>query len=466
MKDKISSTEKPIRITREEALSSHVDDILKRLKSLTGQAGVSRDHKVAWYFQNWFLFGIAGALAAFAAWALIEPYFEDRIYIQGEIESVDLAERMPDQIESGFQTIELNIAGRGWLKIRGQKIWLSEFVVEYRNGETAALEPEEILAGREVGVYLEYYPTTTTEGLAVAGYIVLSPPHPPPETALTPLSKISKRHNVASQVLFPLVAGAIGLAIGAIEGIVCRLLSRAIIAGLVGMLVGLVGGYLASIPAGVFYELMTNLVMDRFSMFSGAYTSMGFFLQTIGRSIAWGMAGMAMGLGQGIALKSGRLLLYGFLGGVVGGLAGGLAFDPIDIMVFGLEKPSAHWSRMIGFTIIGLSVGLMIGVVQLLARDAWLRMTEGPLAGKEFLFFKDTMTIGASPKCEIYLFNDALVRDRHAALRAVSDNFEIESLDRTSPVLLNDRSIRRTKLRHGDRITIGKTSFIFQMKNR
>jgi predicted component of type VI protein secretion system len=119
---------------------------------------------------------------------------------------------------------------------------------------------------------------------------------------------------------------------------------------------------------------------------------------------------------------------------------------------------------MVGFTIVGLCVGLMIGIVQLLTRDAWLRMIDGPLAGKEFLFYKDNMTLGASPKCEIYLFNDSRIIDRHAALRVSGDSFEIQSLDADAQVLVNDRTIRQARLRHGDRITIGSTSFIFQMK--
>ena len=95
-----------------------------------------------------------------------------------------------------------------------------------------------------------------------------------------------------------------------------------------------------------------------------------------------------MGLGQGIALRSKRLLAYGFFGGIIGGLLGGLLFDPIDLILLGVDKPSAHWSRLIGLAVIGASVGAMIGVVELLARDAWLRMVKGPLAGKEFLLFK------------------------------------------------------------------------------
>ena len=41
---------------------------------------------------------------------------------------------------------------------------------------------------------------------------------------------------------------------------------------------------------------------------------------------------------------------------MVGGLLGGLLFDPIDIILLGPGKPSAVWSRLIGFAVIGLSV--------------------------------------------------------------------------------------------------------------
>jgi hypothetical protein len=178
----------------------------------------------------------------------------------------------------------------------------------------------------------------------------------------------------------------------------------------------------------------------------------------------WACIGMAMGLGQGIALRSKRLLLYGFMGGVIGGLLGGMLFDPIDFYIVGFAKPSGHWSRAIGFTIIGLSVGVFIGIVQVLARDFWLRMTHGPLAGKEFLFFKDVMTVGSSPKCEIYLFNDDRVQPEHAILRTLGDTCEIEVLSDSHPVYVNDRSLTRARLNHGDQVTIGRTSFVYQMK--
>jgi hypothetical protein len=193
-------------------------------------------------------------------------------------------------------------------------------------------------------------------------------------------------------------------------------------------------------------------------------TPFAFTIQILGRTLAWTLVGMAMGLGQGIALRSKRLLIYGFIGGVIGGLLGGLLFDPVQMLIVGKDAPSAHLSRMISLTVIGLTVGAMIGIVELLARDQWLRMVEGPLAGKEFLLFKDSMKIGSSPKCDIYLFNDPLVADQHATLRAVGDNTEIENEHRPNPILVNGRPAGLSRLRHGDQIAIGRTVFVFERR--
>jgi hypothetical protein len=453
-----------IRISRDEAMSARVDDMINRQRSMMGRTGIVSRNRSVWYMQNWLLFGLAGALAAFLIWALLEPYYDDRFYIQGSIEAVDLNQQMPNRLDSGMQSVIIEQSGRGWITIRDQQIWLSDQVGEYHDGHLNPLKPEMLARGKQIGVHLHQFKAGYGDGLLVATHVVTTPPVPPPSKALLDIKSLSRRHTILSLLLFPMVAGFVGLAIGAAEGAVCRLPRRAVQGGLTGLLVGLVGGFLAEIPSSILYSAMNDVAMRRAQGAGSLSNSFSFLIQIGGRSFAWGLAGMAMGLGQGIALRSGKLLSYGFVGGVVGGLIGGLLFDPIDFLIVGSENPSSHWSRMVGFTTIGLSVGLMIGIVQLLTRDAWLRMTEGPLAGKEFLFFKDIMTLGSSPKCEIYLFNDKHVAARHAVLRASSDTFEIEGLVPDAPMLVNDRAVGRARLRHGDRITVGRTSFVFQMK--
>ncbi|MFQ5650610.1 MAG: FHA domain-containing protein [bacterium] len=461
--DKSTTTDEPIRITHEEAMSAKVDDFLNRQRSLTGDVGITKERtRTVWYLQNWFVFGLAGALAAFAVWAFTEPYIDDLFYLQGPIENLNLQAALPSTGDLPSNGDASELSGLGWIDVNGHKIWLWQGVQEYSDGEAVPLQANELRQGREVGIYLEYVSTLVND-IALGVYVILNPVSPPPEKATLSLRELDRRDSLFGMLVFPLIAGAIGLAVGAAEGLVCRLIRRALLGGLVGLLVGLVGGFVSHLFGGLLYASVNSVVMRQVSE-AGQFSSFAFFLQIIGRGGSWALIGLAMGLGQGIALRSKRLLIYGFLGGVVGGLLGGLFFDPIYFLIQGEATPSAHLSRMIGFTLIGLSVGVMIGVVQLLARDAWLRMTEGPLAGKEFLFFKDTMTIGASPKCEIYLFNDPQVVSRHATLRTIGDDCEIQSLSREKPVIVNDRAVQRSRLRHGDRITIGRTSFVFQTR--
>ena len=259
-----------------------------------------------------------------------------------------------------------------------------------------------------------------------------------------------------------MVAGLVGLAIGAVDGFICHLPRRALLSGFIGLLVGFIGGFISTNLANMVYAPLNYLAENHMSQ--GNFSTFGFVMQLTGRSLGWAMAGLAMGLGQGIALRSKRLLIYGLLGGVVGGLLGGLAFDPIDLLLLGNHRPGAGWSRLIGLAVIGASVGGLIGVVELLARDAWLRMTQGPLTGKEFLLFKDVMNVGASPRSDIYLFNDPLVAQQHAVIRGTGDECEIEAKDKQHPLLLNNRSIQRARLRHGDQVTIGRTLFVYQKR--
>ncbi|MCS7303752.1 MAG: FHA domain-containing protein [Thermoguttaceae bacterium] len=455
----------PIRITREEALSPHVDDLLRRQMSLRGESGVTRTRR-KWYYQNWFVFMVVGCISALVAWAIIEPLFDDMLYIQGPLGQIESTGGERPRINHGLHYIELQIPTTGWIQVQGHpKIWTFAFTKQLLpDGSIAPLDLKQLKEGQTVGVYVEYE-EFFHEPIVLGRYIVLDPPPPSGKATLT-LSQLKSRQTLGGLLLFPVVAGLIGLSIGAVDGLICRLPLRALLSGVVGLLVGFLVGFVAQILAGLVYLPFQKIVMEDIHIAAGEFrlSPLGFLVQMCGRGLAWCVAGAGMGLGQGIALRSKRLFLYGLLGGIVGGLLGGLFFDPIDILLLGIEKPSAHWSRLVGLAVIGASVGAMIGVVELLARDAWLRMVRGPLAGKEFLLFKDVMHIGSSPRSDLYLFNDPGVAPQHGILRAVGDEYEIQSASEGGPIMVNNRPIRQSRLRHGDLITISQTEFVFQKR--
>ena len=452
-----------IQITHDEAMSSHVDDLLQRQRSLRGESPLARECGRRWYYQNWFVLMMVGGAAAFAAWALLEPFFDDYQYIQGTVDRVNPND-VPGQIAlGGGQFFEVTLPTRGSLSLKGEQIWLYHELQQVQpDGTVTQFDPDRLQVGQQVGLYVNYE-SVGPKGLAIAVYVVLDPPPQSPERAAMSLSQLQSRTMAAALLMFAIVGGLIGLALGATDGIVCRLLRRALLAGGIGLLVGFVGGFVSGFIANLAYAPLNQLAMSQAEGINDL-SAFGFAVQMTGRGLAWMLAGMTMGLGQGIALRSKRLILYGFLGGIVGGLIGGLLFDPIDLLLLGGDRVSTHWSRLIGFTVVGMGVGAMIGIVELLARDAWLRMVEGPLAGKEFLVFKDTMLIGSSPRADIFLFNDPEVAGFHATIRSVGDHYEIENTSKEFPAEVNGRRFQHTRLRHGDRITIGSTVFVYQQR--
>lgn len=475
-----------ITITREDALDTHVDDLLKRQASMRGEGGITRAKRV-WFLQNWFIFGVVGLLAALAAWGILTPYYDDTIYIQGTIDAIQTPEAYVDTMilalgssipedrrEEVRQILQYKIRAdfQGEIDIDGEQILVP--VQCTLPGTKTPFDLKTMKVGDQLGVYLKCdkpkdkfsTPLASNSGLfCVALFATPQLRQLPPSRANRKLIDLYNKNDVAENLLFPLVAALIGLAIGAIDGIICRLPRRAILGGLVGFLAGFIGGFAMYHIANLAYTPLAQIAQAKGSGTGvGGLSGFGLFIQITGRSIGWALAGTAMGLGQGISLRSGRLLLYGLLGGLIGGLLGGLAFDPLQLFIVGENSPSAAISRAVGLAVIGICVGAGIGIVELLARDAWLRMLKGPLAGKEFLLFKDMMRVGASPNADIYLFNDSQVADFHVLIRSTGNEFELESVEADNLAYVNNLPVKSTRLRHGDQVSIGQTQFVFERR--
>ncbi|HUW35200.1 MAG TPA: hypothetical protein VM223_26620, partial [Planctomycetota bacterium] len=207
-----------IRITREEAASQHVDDLLKRQMSLRGEGGITRDRRGAWYYQNWFIFMVAGLVAAVAAWAIIEPFFDDMLYIQGTVEQLNSDEPLSRTISVGGQEFELNLDARGWVIVNGEKVWITEKARTYhagKSGDTVNLAA--LKQGQALGVYV-WEDSVSDIHLPLALFIDPDPPMKPPQKATMRLENQIAQTNAASMLLFSTVAALVGLAIGAADG--------------------------------------------------------------------------------------------------------------------------------------------------------------------------------------------------------------------------------------------------------
>ncbi|MCA9069449.1 MAG: FHA domain-containing protein [Planctomycetaceae bacterium] len=266
--------------------------------------------------------------------------------------------------------------------------------------------------------------------------------------------------------IFPTVAGFVGLFLGAGEGIICRNPLRAFISGAVGLGIGFVGGLVALIPTGMLFGLMTMFavsLMDRPPNPGEMPTGIALLVFMMGRAAAWSVAAIPAGIGEGIALKEKKVAINGLVGALLGGLLGGFLFDPIDLMLR-TDDGQAAYSRGVGFATIGLFVGLFVGLVEGWTKTAWLLMRKGPLAGKQFIMFKDTTVLGSSPKADVYLFKDDAIEPRHALVINRGGRFEIEDCNTPDGTYVNGIPITRHTLQPGDQVVLGKTVLEFSVK--
>ena len=270
---------------------------------------------------------------------------------------------------------------------------------------------------------------------------------------------------VVGLLMFPTVAGCIGLFLGAAEGLMCRNLSRACLSAAVGLGVGLVGGVVAIIAGGIIFAVAGALALavSKEQPVDGMPRGFGFLIMMMGRSAAWAIASIPAGLGQGIAQREKKVIMNGLLGAVLGGMAGGLLFDPISLVLTTADGQAAA-SRGVGFVCIGLLVGLFVGLVEGWTKTAWLLMRQGPLAGKQFILFRDTTVLGSSPKSEIYLFKDSAIEPRHAVIYNRGGRFEIEDCQTPEGTYVNGIPVHKHWLQAGDQIVLGKTVLEFALK--
>lgn len=445
-------------IGRDDLADPRVDEALAAQMSygMGGPAPPVADKPSGLLYRPWFALTLAGALGAFLAWAMLEPVFEDGVAFKGNVTAV---EPTGSPLLSG----ELDLSGSA--TVSGIQVWFfAGRSPVIRDGQAGP--PGSLHVGDAVLVRGEPMQLPGVGQVVLATQAVVregdQARYPTPD-----LAALGWRSLLVGLAIFPLIAALVGLFVGATDGILSRATHRATLCGLVGLGCGLGLGLVADLFAEVLYAV-GGIFVERVNTGQGAHMSTAAFLvQMMNRGLAWAVAGAAMGLGQGIALRSTKLLVNGLIGGMTGALLGGLLFDPIYYLVQGdlVGGGGAEVSRAVGFVIIGAATGFMIGVVELLAREAWCKMLTGPLAGKEFAIYRDPTVVGSSPKSEIFLFKDAEVEPRHALIHTMGEGYEIEDQGSGAGTWVNGRRVKRQRLAHGDQIRIGKTVFSFSVKD-
>jgi hypothetical protein len=442
-----------IRIDRAELFDPAVDKALARER-------VGRERIVAdtppvsplrrLLLNSMFYLPVAAVLGALLTWRLLEPRIVERPLISGEIALVNTE---PFDMPRGI--IALTVGSHEVL-VEPTRLQFEPGV----HGEPALTSADDLKVGARIEV------TGLTQGHRLVAGVVrpTSDPTPHGEVDLVewPL-----------YLLFPLTAALIAFGLLFAEGLTTRNWVRMIERTLLGSFLATLFTLLSfPIAGGVFG--ITGLVLksevskhpDLMMVTVREIGAVNFMLFAICRSIAWAVIGAAAGLGMNLVRSTRPQLRNSVIGGALGGALGGLFFDPIARFLPSSSFSDAAVSRLVGLLAVGLSIGVFVALIERLARDAWLRVRTGPLAGKSFILYKTPSIIGNSPQSDVYLYKDAEIDPSHAAIHRVGASYEIEDLGTRMGTSVGGNKVRRRKLASGDQIVIGSTILDFEERQK
>jgi hypothetical protein len=251
------------------------------------------------------------------------------------------------------------------------------------------------------------------------------------------------------------LGGMIGMALGAVDGVNSRSLEKACWGALLGLGIGGAGGFFGGVIGQAVYGGL-----------GGGEQTMPGGAQILVRGLAWALVGLCVGLGQGAWTRARRKMINGMIGGFLGGLIGGLLFDPLhSVVAFAARLTGGtvggEVSRLVAIVVLGAACGAAIGLVEQARKEAWLRIVEGPLTGKQFIIYRSPTTIGSSPKCDITLARDKAVAPQHLSISQIGGRYVVADLGSPSGTRVNGQPVRSRTLRSGDRIGVGQTTMLY-----
>ena len=242
---------------------------------------------------------------------------------------------------------------------------------------------------------------------------------------------------------------ALGLVLGAAEGLSLRSLALTVRGALIGMFIGLVGGTIGVVIAELVFQQVQWCCF-------------------IGRGIGWSIFGLFLGTSEGIRRFSLLGARNAAIGGAIGGFIGGVLFDLVAIPFMILSftsggRETGTFSRGIALIVLGACIGILIALVERALAEGALRVIAGRQEGREILLDKPRITFGHDERNDVYM-SDMGIAPRHAEIRAEGGGYAIVPLNGT--VLVNHAQVTHNALQPGDEIQIGAAQMRYRARKR
>src|SRR5262249_32536677 len=145
---------------------------------------------------------------------------------------------------------------KGSVKVAGAEVYVVPGVTRIlEQGSKNLLPLNQLAPGQVVTIHVERH---THYGVYVAAGIQMEPLNKAVDAKIN-ISDLETEQTLIALVLFPLVAGMVGLVIGGVEGIICRTYSRAASSAFIGLIAGLIGGVVSMFAAGIVFSTLGKI---------------------------------------------------------------------------------------------------------------------------------------------------------------------------------------------------------------
>ncbi len=264
-------------------------------------------------------------------------------------------------------------------------------------------------------------------------------------------------------ITFALVGAALGGGLNILAGVANpqwkRQLRRLLLGLLWGAAGGIVGSVLGNLPC-----ILLGLLYDAVGGTVGSLLESVFnILLGLFRAVGWMVVGVAIGAAEGIQEKSVRTCRNGAIGGALGGLLGGLLFGAIS-------SGSSMAGRATAFVILGIAIGALVGLAQLVLKEAWLTVVDGFRPGRELILGQTVTVLGRGDHLPLPLlgYPGRDLEAEHARITRQPDGrFLLEDNRSRLGTRLNGQPIATAMpLTDGDLIKLGSNLIRFNSRQR
>ena len=260
------------------------------------------------------------------------------------------------------------------------------------------------------------------------------------------LEGISTVQRTSTGIWAGTIALFVGLFLGIGEGVYYgskeKALKYALIGAGISLVIGAISGYAAQ---WMYADMLTEDSTD--------------VARAVIRGIGWALMGLGIGVAAGLIKPDTKRIIFCSLGGLAGGFVGGFLFNYVCDII-----PNDIVARGVAIVIMGILIGVGVGLLEQVAKQAWLKVIRGEFEGKEYLVFDGITSIGNNGSNTIVLFKDKLVGSHHCDIKLESGRYTLTDCGTPMGTVVNGQRIQQHTLRQGDAIAVGNSVLVFNTK--